>query len=60
MEDYDKFAKLKDKIYNLIQIFYNGDILTPFEREIERAYLTGKQIDYSLENINKEDKEKVN
>jgi hypothetical protein len=43
MEDAEYFKKLKTDVNKLIDIFYNGDKLSEFEREIERAYLTVKQ-----------------
>lgn len=43
MEDAEYFKNLRTDVSNLIDVFYNGDKLTEFEREIERAYLTCKQ-----------------
>ena len=59
LEDIEAFNIIKQKINKLINTFYNGDELSPFEREIERAYLTGKQIDASITNTNTELKKKV-
>jgi hypothetical protein len=52
MEDYETFATVKAKVDEMINKFYNGDKLTAFEREVERAYLYIKQ-ENMLENIQK-------
>lgn len=43
MEDKPYFDEIRSKIDSLVSTFYNGDKLSPFEREIERTYLILKQ-----------------
>jgi hypothetical protein len=43
IEDLEAYSKIKLAVDELINKFYNGDKLTPMEREIERAYLYIKQ-----------------
>jgi hypothetical protein len=43
LEDIDYFTKIRKNVSDLINIFYNGEKLSPFEREIERAYLAVKR-----------------
>lgn len=47
LEDYEFFSNLKKQIKHLIQIFYHGEKLSAFEREIERAYLMIKKEKFS-------------
>jgi hypothetical protein len=42
-EDIILYEELRNKAESLMRIFYDGDLMTPFEREIERMYLTMKQ-----------------
>lgn len=53
IDEYDYFDKLRSKVNDYIDIFYNGDKLSKFEREIERAYLVLKN-NTSLEQISSE------
>ena len=46
--DYNEYIALKKKADSIFDIFYNGDKLTPFERDIERRYIAAK-----FEKINK-------
>lgn len=39
LEDYEFFENIRKECKRLVDVFYNGDKLSPFEREIERAYL---------------------
>jgi len=39
MEDRDEFELLKQKVNKLVKVFYDGDPLSPLEREIERSYI---------------------
>jgi len=39
MEDQSEFTQIKEKINKIVDIFYNGDVLSPLEREIERSYI---------------------
>jgi hypothetical protein len=47
MDDLSEYNEIKVKIDTLINKFYNGDELSPFEREIERAYLYIKQENFN-------------
>jgi len=40
--DYNEFVKLKQKADDIFDIFYNGEKLTGFERDLERRYLAKK------------------
>lgn len=40
--DYNEFVALRKKADDLFDIFYNGEKLTPFERDIERRYIAAK------------------
>lgn len=50
LDDIEEFDKLRKKANDLYRIFYEGDRLTPFEREIERMYLLLKQEKFNLNN----------
>jgi hypothetical protein len=49
-EDKILYDELKNKIESLMKIFYEGDLMTPFEREIERMYLMMKQGKFIMNN----------
>ena len=50
LEDYDYFKTAKEKVDRLWKVFYEGDEMTPFEREIERMYLLIKQEKFNIYN----------
>jgi len=52
IEDMAEFSKNKELVDSLIYKFYNGDKLSAFEREIERAYVYIKQENFA-ENVQK-------
>lgn len=43
MKDFDAYQKIKIKVLNLYKIFFFGDPISLYEREIEKKYLAMKQ-----------------
>lgn len=39
IDDYEYFECINKKVRNLINVFYNGDELSKFEKEVEKSYL---------------------
>lgn len=42
MEDYEKMESLRKKADEIVDIFYNGDKLTNYEKDVEKRYLVLK------------------
>ena len=58
--DYNDYIKLKEKADQIFDIFYNGEKLTDFERDIERRYLSLKNDKLNKYERNKSKRYKVN
>ncbi len=57
--DYNEHEGIKKKADELFDIFYNGDKLTGFERDIERRYLAAKLEKMTKHKKNRSDRYKV-
>ena len=58
--DYNDYVKIKEKADEIFDIFYNGEKLTEFERDIERRYLSLKSDKLNKYERNKTKRYKVN
>ncbi|CAI2359543.1 unnamed protein product [Moneuplotes crassus] len=59
LADYNEHEAIKKKADDLFDVFYNGDKLTSFERDIERRYLAAKFEKLSKYKKNKSERYKV-